>query len=80
MSVMWLKLENARCVGELKPSWLCAALAAADVPRAGLAAEQKAAYEQAMLEAKGKSHFKASLKQLCGGKKKRTAGTPPSMA
>ena len=46
------------------------------VPRAGLTLEQKAVFEQALLDAKTKSHFKAAVKQLCGGKKKNTGGTP----
>jgi len=56
--------------------WLSQALAANGVPRGGLGAEQKAALGTAMLEAKSKAHFKAALKQMTGGKKKNTAGTP----
>ena len=57
-------------------AWIRATLAPDGVPRAGLTLEQKAVFEQALLDAKTKSHFKAAVKQLCGGKKKNTGGTP----
>ena len=48
------------------------------MPRGALAAEAKAALGKALLEATSRAHFKAALKQLCGGKKKGAGGTPPS--
>ena len=55
------------------------ALGTSGVPRVGLSDEQKASFErQLAVETTTKASFKASLKQLCGGKKKATAGTPPA--
>ncbi|KOO29509.1 hypothetical protein Ctob_006947 [Chrysochromulina tobinii] len=45
---------------------------------ASLTADHKASFMRELLEAQTKSHFKAALKQLCGGKKKQTSGTPPA--
>lgn len=58
-------------------SWLHLAHAAEGVPRPGLTAEQKVAFQRLVLDAKTKAAFKAAVKQACGGKKKATAGTPP---
>ena len=59
-------------------AWLGGALAPSGVPRPGLTADHKASFMRELLDAKSKSHFKATLKQLCGGKKKQTSGTPPA--
>ena len=59
-------------------AWLGGALAPSGVPRPGLTADHKASFMRELLEAQTKSHFKAALKQLCGGKKKQTSGTPPA--
>lgn len=78
----WLLGDVVTCLWAMRhahpdfPRWLQAALMTEGVPRAGLAAEQKAEYLGAMLEAKGKTHFKGVLKQATGGKKKNSAGTP----
>ena len=61
-------------------TWLQLALGSDAVPRAGLAAEQKRALHLQLVQAKSKSHFKAALKQLCGGKKTGTRGTLPGIA
>ena len=57
--------------------WLHVALLPEGVPRPGLTADGKAAFQKQILEAPGKAAFKAAIKQMCGGKKKQTAGTPP---
>ena len=60
-------------------AWLHAALAIEGVPRPGLSVEHKGEHEhQLTVKATAKSAFKASLKHLCGGKKKQSAGMPPA--
>ena len=54
-------------------------LALAGVPRDGLSAEQKLAFEQQLMAATSKATFKAQLKQLCGGKKKITECQAPRL-
>ena len=80
----WLLSDVVECFWSMRNTfdsqfrvWLQGALAQDGVPRPSLTAEQKAGFFQAMVDAKGKSQFKAAIKQLCGGKKKHTVGTPP---
>ena len=77
----WLLGEAAGCLWEMRAqpgfaSWLALALATDGVPRRGVSADAKAAFAQACLEATSKAHFKATLKQFTGGKKKGSHGTP----
>eukprot|EP00966_Prymnesium_polylepis_P196191 4547208-Prymnesium_polylepis.1 len=79
----WLIGDAAACCWDLRQRdrhtfalWLGAALAADDIPRPALSATAKLDFERQLCEAADRAHFKAALKQLCGGKKKNTAGTP----
>ena len=74
--------DACACLWEMRAAhapfalWLAQALEADGVPRRGVGAEAKAAFAQALLAATTKAHFKATVKQFCGGKKKGTHGTP----
>ena len=79
----WLLSDVVECFWSMRNTfdsqfrvWLQGALAQDGVPRP-VDCGAEAGFFQAMVDAKGKSQFKAAIKQLCGGKKKHTVGTPP---
>ena len=79
----WLIGEAAACCWGLRQSnsdafgyWLAAAIAPDNMPRVGLSVAVKHDFERLLREAGDRAHFKAAMKQLCGGKKKNTSGTP----
>ena len=75
----WLLGDAAWCLWHLRKShgiesmgrWLGEALDNDDVPRRSVSSVKKCELSRCMLEAANWSAFKAALKQLCGGKKKR---------
>ena len=77
----WLLGEAAACLWAMRAQpdfalWLAHALEPDGVPRRGVSADAKAGFAHACLEASSRAHFKATLKQFTGGKKKGTHGTP----
>mmetsp|Transcript_39781 Transcript_39781/g.96579 ORF Transcript_39781/g.96579 Transcript_39781/m.96579 type:complete len:224 (-) Transcript_39781:63-734(-) len=78
----WILGDLCTCCWDLREGcpefgvWLTLAISPEGVPRPGLSATHKKEFETHVLETSNRAHFKASVKQFCGGKKKNTVGTP----